>query len=195
MISPFSFTRARRAPASIDESATVAKAGSSEGTELSTGFVCEGRDWCGLEERVSGLTEEPEGTRAPGADQRREDEQSREWVCPGWEATEADDCDLARDGADEERPQDGMGEDAAVERLEPELEDAPVEDGEHKQDRGRPVQRWISRIRGGGGQGSLRNIQAAVRSWKQARPSATIESQVIRWNWLEKKRVKLPLCS
>src|SRR5262249_50444308 len=42
------------------------------------------------------------------------------------------------------------------------------------------------------GQGSLRKIHAAVKSWLQARPTATIESQVIRWNWLEKKSVYLP---
>jgi hypothetical protein len=52
------------------------------------------------------------------------------------------------------------------------------------------VERWTGFTHAGFGHGSFRKIQAAVKSWKQARTAAAVAKPALRWIGSEKKRRK-----
>src|SRR5439155_5237565 len=82
-----------------------------------------------------------------------------------------------------------------VEGLEPKLEDAPVEDRQQEEERQPAGPAMGGRDPGRPRPGQLAEDPGRGEELAASKPTATIESQVIRWSWLEKKSLKLPWSS
>ena len=110
------------------------------------------------------LPVEPDRARPPDADQHGEEQAAGGGQHPAREAVQPHDRHLRGEGAVDRAAEQRVSEHARARILEAELEDAVVGDGQRQTNASRPDQRCTGFTQAGFDHGSLRKIQAAVKS-------------------------------